>query len=81
MEIEFEGVKVKANIIGGFQIDEKQYAVCSYEDELNNCKIIILQTETDVDTIKTKEIPEEDVDKVMNVYEKIKKEIMEEAYE
>ena len=81
MEIDFEGVKVKANIIGGFQIDEKQYAVCSYEDELNNCKIIILQTETDVDTIKTKEIPEEDVDKVMNVYEKIKKEIMEEAYE
>ena len=81
MEIEIDGVKVTTNIIGGFQVDEKEYAVCSYEDDRNNCKIIILQTETEGDTIRVKEIPDEDVEKVMDTYERIKKEALEGTYE
>ncbi len=81
MEIEYDGIKMFANIIGGFQYKEKEYAVCSFEDDFSIHKIIILQTEAVGDTIVTKEIPDEDVEDVVNCFQKIRNKIMEEVYE
>ncbi len=78
MEFEYNGVKMMADVIGGFQYNNKEYAVCSLEDDINLHKIIILQTEIINDTIEIKEIPDEEVEGVYNCFQQIKNSVMEE---
>lgn len=78
MEIELEGKKVKVDIIGGFNFEDKDYVVCSYQDEDDNNLLIVLLTETLGDEMVVKPIPDEDVDKVTECFNKIKKEMLEE---
>ena len=81
MEFDFDGTKMIANIIGEFQYNDKNYAVCSIEDNVDIHKIIILQTELDQGKVITKEIPDEEVEGVVNYFQTIKNSIMEEVYE
>ena len=76
MEIELEGKKVKAEILGGFNFEGKDYAVCSYEDEDDNNMLVVLLTEAIGDKFIVKEIPDEDVEKVKNCFNKVKQEIL-----
>ena len=78
MEIELEGKKAKVDIIGGFNFEEKDYAVCTYQDEADNNMLIVLLTEAIGEDIIVKPIPDEDVEKVTECFNKIKKEMLEE---
>ena len=78
MEIEFDGNKMKVNIIGGFQVKEKDYAVCSYEDENDSHKIIIVRVVEDVNGMHVIDIPESEKEDVIKTYQEIKERILEE---
>ena len=81
MEIEYNGIKTKVNIIGEFKIADKEYVVCSYEDDQNNNKIAIVQIVRDATGTHAVDIPNEEIELVTNYYEEIKKALMEEENE
>lgn len=81
MEIELDGNKIKVNIIGGFQVNEKNYAVCSYEDERNHHKLVIIQVVEDQTGMHALDIPETDKEEVLRTYTEVKNRILEEEYE
>ena len=81
MEIEYNGIKRKVNIIGGFTLKEKTYAVCSYADEENNYKIVIVQVIKDSTEMHIIDIPAEDREEVIQAYEEMKNYITEEEEE
>ncbi len=72
MEIEYNGIKMNVDIMGEFKVDENEYAVCSYEDDQDNYKVIIVQVEKVDGKYITKDIPDEEVDKVTEAYKAIK---------
>lgn len=72
MELEYNGVKITVDIMGEFKVEENEYAVCSYEDDQDNHKIVIVQVEKADEKYIAKDIPDEEVDKVMETYEAIK---------
>ena len=76
MKIEFNDVVVDAEIIGGFKIGEKEYAVCSYADSNENYKIVISEIVRDNGVIMTKNIPNEEMDLVLETYRKIEDKLL-----
>ena len=81
MEIEYNGIKRRVNIMGGFKLKEKDYAVCSYADSEENYKIIIVQVIKDSVEMHTVDIPAEDREDVIRAYEEIRNYVLEEEYE
>ena len=77
MKIEIEGKKIKVNIMGEFEVEENTYAACSYEDNEDNHKIVLLQIEKRDGVYYPDEIPEENVEKVVNYFQEIKDKLME----
>ena len=77
MEYEYDGKKLKVNVIGGFQINEKKYAVCSFKDGETNPKIVIVQVIEEEDKTIAIDVPEEDKELVLKTYQTIKEELME----
>ncbi len=75
LEVEYNGIKMKADILGEFKVEDKEYAVCSYEDDQDNHKIVIVQIEKKEGIYYTKDIPDEDIDKVLSYYNEIKKKL------
>ena len=78
MKVNYNGIQMEANLIGKFKIDKAEYAVCSYEDDKNNNKIIIFQIEEKDGKIITKDIPQSDIEKVKKCFEEIKEKLLEE---
>ena len=79
MEIEYNGELIRVDVIGGFKIEDKEYAVCSYVDTQENYKIAIVQVRRDSEGIHAMDIPSEDIEKVTKYYEEIKNKIMEDG--
>ena len=77
MKIEYENMTVDAEVIGGFKINEKEYAVCSYEDTNENYKIVIVEVLRDGERIITKDIPNEEMNLVLETYRKIEDKLLE----
>ncbi len=81
MKIELDGNKMEVNIIGGFQLKEKDYVVCSYEDEKNNHKIVIMQVIEDKNGRHVIDILDSEKEEVIRAYQELKEKILEEEYE
>ena len=81
MRIEYNGRLIEANIIGEFKTNEKEYIVTSYADDQEEYKIVILQVIRNGEEIKAINVPKEDIEEVLSVYEEIKNSLMEEEDE
>ena len=77
MIINYEGMEISVQIIGGFKIEEKEYAVCSYVDSNENYKIVIVQVVRSGNDMQVKNIPNEDMDFVISKYNEIKAKLLE----
>ena len=77
MKINYEGKEIEVDIIGRFEINKKQYTVCSYDDDENQ-KIIIVETVNDEKGLHIKEIPDEEIETVTNYFNMIKEKLLEE---
>lgn len=76
MKLQYDGLIIDSEIIGGFKINEKEYAVCSYADSNNNYKIVIVEVVRDGKELKTKKIPADEIDFVLSRYKELEKEIL-----
>ena len=76
MKFKYKNLKMDVNPIGTFNIDTHEYVVCSYMDSEKNCKIVILEIVKNGKKIKTKDIPKEDVDMVINKFNEIKSQLL-----
>ena len=81
MEVNYNGLNIESEIIGGFKIEDKEYVVTSYADDASNCKIVILQLIRDENGVKAVNVPDEDIEKVTAVFNEVKETIMEEEDE
>ena len=77
MRIKYDNLGIDVEIIGGFRINEKEYAVCLYDDSDKNSKIVIVELIKENGDVHVKDIPEDEIDFVLSQYEKIEKAIME----
>lgn len=77
MRLELDGITIDTDVIGGFKINEHEYAVCSYVDSLNNSKIVIVEVIRNGENITTKDIPENEYDYVLATYTNIEEKILE----
>jgi len=77
LRIERDGVVIDANIIGNFKINEREFSVCSYVDSEANAKIIIIEIERVGSNIITKDIPDEDMEFVLDKYKEIESILLE----
>ena len=78
MTINYGGREITVNVIGGFEFNNKKYAVCSYID-LENQKIVIVETITDENGVTTtKDIPQEEIGMVLEHFNLIKNELLKE---
>lgn len=73
MKLKYDGIIMDVDIIGGFKLEKAEYAVCSYLDSEKNCKIVIVQVFKNGNTIKTRAVPEKDIDMVITKYKEIEK--------
>ena len=76
MKIEYDNRIVDVEVIGGFKINQKEYAVCSYKDSDENYKIILVEVVRDGNNITTKNIPNDEIDLVLKTYRKIENKIL-----
>ena len=83
MEYIYNGKNVVVKIIGGFKIDsiEKEYVICSFDDDLKSDTIsmVILELEI-IDNEKVLvDIPDEDTEMVMMFYNELKSQALKES--
>ena len=78
MKFEYNNKIIDVKVIGGFKLNKKEYAVCSYDDK-ENSKIVILEIYKENDIIKTRKIPKEDINIVFNKYKEIEEKILNEV--
>lgn len=77
MKINYNNTLVDTEIIGGFKINEKEYAVLSYIDSNNNAKIVIVEVYKNGDKLEPKDIPENEIDFVLEKYKEIESKLLE----
>ena len=77
MKINYNNTLVDTEIIGGFKINEKEYAVLSYIDSNNNAKIVIVEVYKNGDKLEPKDIPEDEIDLVLEKYKEIESKLLE----
>ena len=77
MKINYNNTLVDTEIIGGFKINEKEYAVLSYIDSNNNAKIVIVEVYRNKDKLEPKDIPENEIDFVLEKYKEIESKLLE----
>jgi len=77
MKINYNNTLVDTEIIGGFKINEKEYAVLSYIDSNNNAKIVIVEVYKNGDKLEPKDIPEDEIDFVLEKYKEIESKLLE----
>lgn len=76
MKINYSGLNIDVEIIGGFKLNDKDYAVCSYADSSDNYKIVIVETVRTGDKIEVKEIPDNEINVVLDRYRELEKHIL-----
>lgn len=81
MKVDYNGLNIESDIIGGFKIQDKEYVVTSYADSGENYKIVILQVIKDENGKKAINVPDEDIELVTETFNNIKESIMEEEDE
>lgn len=81
MKIEYNNMIVDVDVIGGFKINNKEYAVCSYSDSNDNYKIVIVEVIRDSNGIGTRNIPSDEIDFVYEAYKKIESELLDGEYD
>ena len=77
MKINYNNTLVDTEIIGGFKINDKEYAVLSYIDSNNNAKIVIVEVYRNKDKLEPKDIPENEIDFVLEKYKEIESKLLE----
>ena len=78
MKINYNNTLIDAQIIGGFKINEKEYAVLSYIDSNDNAKIVIVEIYRNGNNLEPREIPENEIEFVLEKYKELETKIMEE---
>ena len=76
MKINYNGKEILVEVIGGFSFNNKEYAVCAYMD-VDTQKIVIVETYNDETGKHTRDIPPEEIDGVLEQFNHIKEELME----
>lgn len=77
MNLEINGNVISTDLIGGFKVNEHEYAVCSYVDSDGNSKIVITEIVKDGDKVKAKDIPKEDMEFVLARYKEFEAKLLE----
>lgn len=82
MKTQINGKDVYVSILGGFVIDEleKEYVLCSYDDDINSDKVIVAILETNVNENGDKilvSIPDDEKEIVLNFYKSFKASLLE----
>lgn len=82
MKTQINGKDVYVSILGGFVIDEleKEYVLCSYDDDVNSDKVIVAILETNVNENGDKilvSIPDDEKEIVLNFYKSFKASLLE----
>lgn len=82
MKTQINGKDVYVSILGGFVIDEleKEYVLCSYDDDINSDKVIVAILETNVNENGDKilvSIPDDEKEIVLNFYKSFKTSLLE----
>ena len=78
MEINYNDTIIKTEIIGGFKINEKEYAVLSYIDSNEIAKIVIVEVYRNGNELKPRKIPKDEIDFVLEKYKELESKIMKE---
>ena len=77
MKINYNNILVDTEIIGGFKINDKEYAVLSYIDSNHNAKIVIVEVYKNGNQLEPREIPEDEMDFVLEKYKEIESKLLE----
>lgn len=82
MKTVINGKEVSVEVIGGFRVEDldKEYALCTYDDDANSDKVMMVILELNVDEygIKTLvSIPDEEKEIVLECYKAVKQNILE----
>ena len=82
MKTQINGKDVYVSILGGFVIDEleKEYVLCSYDDDINSDEVIVAILETNVNENGDKilvSIPDDEKEIVLNFYKSFKASLLE----
>ena len=77
MKINYNNTLVDTEIIGGFKINDKEYAVLSYIDSNDNAKIVIVEVYKNRDKLEPKDIPENEINFVLEKYKEIESKLLE----
>ena len=77
MKINYNNTLVDTEIIGGFKINDKEYAVLSYIDSNDNAKIVIVEVYKNGDKLEPKDIPENEINFVLEKYKEIESKLLE----
>ena len=77
MKINYNNTLVDTEIIGGFKINDKEYAVLSYIDSNDNNKLVIVEVYKNGDKLEPKDIPEDEIDFVLEKYKEIESKLLE----
>ena len=77
MKINYNNKLVDTEIIGGFKINQKEYAVLSYIDSDNNAKIVIVEIYRNGEKLEPRDIPENEINLVLEKYKEIESKLLE----
>lgn len=81
MKTVINGKEVSVEVIGGFRVEDldKEYALCTYDDEANSDKVMMVILELNVDEYGFKtlvSIPDEEKEIVLECYKAVKQNIL-----
>ena len=82
MKTEINGKEIYVSVLGGFFIDEleKEYVLCSYDDDKDSDKVMVAILETGTDGNGNKilvSIPDDEKEIVLNFYKAFKASLLE----
>lgn len=80
MKVNYRNKLIDVEIIGSFNINKNEYIVCSYDDGKED-EIIIFQIERGNNNFSVKDIPNDEVGKVLSTYKKIERKLLNSDYE
>lgn len=81
MKTVINGKEVSVEVIGGFRVEDldKEYALCTYDDDGNSDKVMMVILELNVDEYGFKtlvSIPDEEKEIVLECYKAVKENIL-----
>lgn len=78
------GKEVSVELIGGFRVEDldKEYALCTYDDDMNSDKVMVIIMEVNRDeygAVTLVSIPEEEKEIVLECYKAFKNDLLEDG--